>query len=53
MSLRITSVSRTIELVDVRIPIEFSGEVLAPPENPTEHAQRGETIMAHLNQQMN
>ena len=28
-------------LVDVRGPKEFSGEVLAPPEYPTEHAQRG------------
>jgi thiosulfate/3-mercaptopyruvate sulfurtransferase len=28
-------------LVDVRSPREFSGEVLAPPEYPTEHAQRG------------
>jgi len=28
-------------LVDVRSPKEFSGEVLAPPEYPTEHAQRG------------
>jgi len=28
-------------LVDVRSPKEFSGEILAPPEYPTEHAQRG------------
>ena len=28
-------------LVDVRGPREFSGEILAPPEYPTEHAQRG------------
>ncbi len=28
-------------LVDVRSPKEFSGEVTAPPEYPTEHAQRG------------
>ena len=28
-------------LVDVRSPKEFTGEVLAPPEYPTEHAQRG------------
>ncbi|MGA2664648.1 MAG: sulfurtransferase [Nitrososphaerales archaeon] len=28
-------------LVDVRGPKEFTGEVLAPPEYPTEHAQRG------------
>jgi thiosulfate/3-mercaptopyruvate sulfurtransferase len=32
---------RTIELVDVRSPKEFSGEVLASSEYPTEHAQRG------------
>jgi len=31
----------TFSLVDVRGPKEFSGEVLAPPEYPTEHAQRG------------
>jgi thiosulfate/3-mercaptopyruvate sulfurtransferase len=30
-----------IALVDVRSPKEFFGEVLAPPEYPTEHAQRG------------
>jgi thiosulfate/3-mercaptopyruvate sulfurtransferase len=28
-------------LVDVRGPKEFSGEITAPPEYPTEHAQRG------------
>ena len=28
-------------LVDVRGPKEFSGEILAPLEYPTEHAQRG------------
>jgi len=28
-------------LVDVRGPKEFSGEILAPPEYPNEHAQRG------------
>ncbi|HUI85557.1 MAG TPA: sulfurtransferase [Nitrososphaerales archaeon] len=28
-------------LVDVRGPKEFTGEVLAPPEYPNEHAQRG------------
>ncbi len=28
-------------LVDVRGPKEFSGEILAPPEYPTEHVQRG------------
>ena len=30
-----------ITLIDVRSPKEFSGEILAPPEYPTEHAQRG------------
>ncbi len=33
--------SRSRVLVDVRGPKEFTGEVLAPPEYPTEHAQRG------------
>ena len=28
-------------LVDVRSPKEFAGEITAPPEYPTEHAQRG------------
>ncbi len=28
-------------LVDVRSAKEYSGEILAPPEYPTEHAQRG------------
>src|SRR3989304_2378617 len=28
-------------LADVRGPKEFTGEILAPPEYPTEHAQRG------------
>jgi thiosulfate/3-mercaptopyruvate sulfurtransferase len=31
----------TLTLVDVRGPNEFTGQVLAPPEYPTEHAQRG------------
>jgi thiosulfate/3-mercaptopyruvate sulfurtransferase len=31
----------TLNLVDVRGPKEFSGEITAPPEYPTEHAQRG------------
>ena len=31
----------SLTLVDVRGPKEFSGEVLAPPEYPTEHAARG------------
>jgi thiosulfate/3-mercaptopyruvate sulfurtransferase len=30
-----------IRMVDVRSPKEFTGEILAPPEYPTEHAQRG------------
>jgi thiosulfate/3-mercaptopyruvate sulfurtransferase len=30
-----------LNLVDVRGPKEFSGEITAPPEYPTEHAQRG------------
>jgi thiosulfate/3-mercaptopyruvate sulfurtransferase len=30
-----------VAMVDVRGPKEFTGEVLAPPEYPTEHAQRG------------
>ncbi len=33
--------SGKLGLVDVRGPKEFSGEILAPPEYPTEHAQRG------------
>jgi len=33
--------SGTFALVDVRGPKEFSGEITAPPEYPTEHAQRG------------
>lgn len=39
----------TTALVDVRSPREFSGEVLAPPEYPTEHAQRGGHIPGALN----
>lgn len=27
--------------VDIRSPKEFTGEILAPPQYPTEHAQRG------------
>ncbi|MDG6997137.1 MAG: sulfurtransferase [Nitrososphaerota archaeon] len=38
-----------IGLVDVRGPKEFSGEVLAPPEYPTEHAQRGGHIPGAAN----
>jgi thiosulfate/3-mercaptopyruvate sulfurtransferase len=30
-----------VAMVDVRSPREFTGEILAPPEYPTEHAQRG------------
>jgi len=33
--------SSRFSLVDVRGPKEFSGEITAPPEYPTEHAQRG------------
>jgi thiosulfate/3-mercaptopyruvate sulfurtransferase len=33
--------SGKVGLVDVRGPKEFSGEITAPPEYPTEHAQRG------------
>jgi thiosulfate/3-mercaptopyruvate sulfurtransferase len=36
-------------LVDVRSPREFSGEVLAPPEYPTELAQRGGHIPGAVN----
>ncbi len=38
-----------IKFVDVRGPKEFSGEVLAPPEYPTEHAQRGGHIPGAVN----
>ena len=33
--------NNTVAMVDVRSPKEFTGEILAPPEYPTEHAQRG------------
>ena len=36
-------------LVDVRSPREFNGEVLAPPEYPTEQAQRGGHIPGAVN----
>ena len=36
-------------LVDVRGPKEFSGEITAPPEYPTEHAQRGGHIPGATN----
>ena len=32
---------KRVAMVDVRSPKEFTGEILAPPEYPTEHAQRG------------
>ena len=35
------NVKDRIKMVDVRSPKEFTGEILAPPEYPTEHAQRG------------
>jgi thiosulfate/3-mercaptopyruvate sulfurtransferase len=38
-----------VRLVDVRGPKEFSGEILAPPEYPTEHAQRGGHIPGAAN----
>jgi thiosulfate/3-mercaptopyruvate sulfurtransferase len=40
---------RRIKLVDVRSPKEFTGEILAPPEYPTEHAQRGGHIPTAVN----
>ncbi|HXW12325.1 MAG TPA: rhodanese-like domain-containing protein, partial [Nitrososphaeraceae archaeon] len=36
-------------LVDVRSPKEFTGEILAPPEYPTEHTQRGGHIPSAIN----
>lgn len=36
-------------LVDVRSPKEFTGEITAPPEYPTEHAQRGGHIPSAKN----
>jgi thiosulfate/3-mercaptopyruvate sulfurtransferase len=39
----------TLRLVDVRGPKEFTGEVTAPPEYPTEHAQRGGHIPGATN----
>ena len=36
-------------LVDVRSPPEFTGEVTAPAEYPTEHAQRGGHIPSAIN----
>jgi thiosulfate/3-mercaptopyruvate sulfurtransferase len=43
------SVKEMKKLVDVRSPKEFTGEILAPPEYPTEHAQRGGHIPSALN----
>ncbi|MHB1908486.1 MAG: sulfurtransferase [Nitrososphaerales archaeon] len=40
---------KNVALVDVRGPKEFTGEVLAPPEYPTEHAQRGGHIPGATN----
>jgi thiosulfate/3-mercaptopyruvate sulfurtransferase len=40
---------RGIKMVDVRSPKEFTGEILAPPEYPTEHAQRGGHIPSAVN----
>ncbi|HZH38914.1 MAG TPA: sulfurtransferase [Bacillales bacterium] len=39
----------SIVLVDVRSPQEFSGEITAPAEYPTEHAQRGGHIPRAVN----
>jgi thiosulfate/3-mercaptopyruvate sulfurtransferase len=38
-----------LKMIDVRSPKEFSGEILAPPEYPTEHAQRGGHIPGAVN----
>lgn len=40
---------RNRKLVDVRSPKEFTGEITAPPEYPTEHAQRGGHIPGAAN----
>ena len=40
---------RGIKMIDVRSPKEFTGEILAPPEYPTEHAQRGGHIPGAIN----
>jgi thiosulfate/3-mercaptopyruvate sulfurtransferase len=39
----------TATLIDVRSPKEFTGEITAPPEYPTEHAQRGGHIPNAIN----
>jgi thiosulfate/3-mercaptopyruvate sulfurtransferase len=36
-------------LIDVRSPKEYTGEILAPPEYPNEHAQRGGHIPGAIN----
>lgn len=41
--------TKDLKLVDVRSPKEFTGEILAPPEYPTEHAQRGGHIPGAAN----
>ena len=41
--------SDRIKRIDVRSPPEFSGEITAPPEYPTEHAQRGGHIPGAVN----
>jgi thiosulfate/3-mercaptopyruvate sulfurtransferase len=41
--------TKNVALVDVRGPKEFSGEILAPPEYPTEMAQRGGHIPGAAN----
>ncbi len=50
----LTQVSNSIKqnstvMVDVRSPAEFTGEITAPPEYPTEHAQRGGHIPGAVN----
>jgi 3-mercaptopyruvate sulfurtransferase SseA len=42
-----------IGMVDVQSPKEFTGEILAPPEYPTEHAQRGGHIPGGSNPRRN
>jgi thiosulfate/3-mercaptopyruvate sulfurtransferase len=41
--------SNQTKRIDVRSPPEFSGEITAPPEYPTEHAQRGGHIPGAVN----
>src|ERR687887_990096 len=41
--------NKSRRLIDVRSPKEFTGEILAPPEYPTEHAQRGGHIPGAAN----